>query len=126
MRLGVELGRQIRIVRSAGAGAVRAAGLRHEAVDDAVEHDPVVEALADQLLDARDVLRREVGPQLDHDVALCGLERQSVFVISHETSACFRLRASMKLTRNGCPATARPIRSVNGICEQRSTASATA
>ena len=98
MRLGVELGRQVRIVRSAGAGAVRTAGLRHEAVDDAVEHDPVVEALADELLDALDMLRREVGAQLDHDVALRGLERQSVFVVSHETSACFRVRASMKLT----------------------------
>src|SRR5438552_1680655 len=40
MRLGIELGRQVRIARPAGAGAVRASGLRHEAVDDAMEHDP--------------------------------------------------------------------------------------
>ena len=49
MRLGVELGRQVRIARAAGAGAVRAAGLRHEAVDHAMEHDAVVEAFAHQL-----------------------------------------------------------------------------
>src|SRR3954468_23446557 len=35
VRLGIELGRQVRIIRAAGAGAVRASGLRHEAIDDA-------------------------------------------------------------------------------------------
>ena len=49
----------------AGAGGI--AGLRHEAVDDAVEHHAVIEALARELLDARDMVRREVGPQLDGD-----------------------------------------------------------
>ena len=65
MRLLVELGLQL-LAGAAGAGAVRAAGLRHEAVDDAVEDDAVVEALAHQFLDARDVAGREVGTHLDH------------------------------------------------------------
>src|SRR5688572_30769959 len=107
MRLGVELRRQVRIGRPAGPGAMRAAGLRHEAVDDAVEYDAVVEAFADELLDALDMFRREVGPQLDHDLALGGIERQ-LFVVSHGTSAFLLLRLSRKLTRNVRPATAPP------------------
>jgi hypothetical protein len=44
------------------AGAVRAAGLRHEAVDYAVEHDAVTETLTDKFLDACDMPgRRQVG-----------------------------------------------------------------
>src|SRR2546421_244837 len=125
MRLGIELGRQIRIARPAGAGAVRAAGLRHEAVDDAVEHDSIVETFVHQRLDALDMLRRQVGPKLDHDIAPGGFKRQ-LFSISHGTSACLRLRISIKFTRNTRPATAPPIVSVNGIGEQRSIASATA
>ena len=104
---------------------MRAAGLRHEAVDHAVEHDAVVEALLHQRLDALDVLGREVGAQLDHDIALGGFQRQ-LFFVGHVISAFLLLRLSRKLTRNGRPATAPPIASVNGICEQRSTASATA
>ena len=60
MRFGVELGLEL-LAGAAGAGAVRAAGLRHEAVDDAVEDDAVIEALAHQFLDAGDVAGREVG-----------------------------------------------------------------
>src|ERR1700704_6459298 len=41
MRLTVELGFEL-LARAASAGPVRTAGLRHEAVDDAVEYDPVV------------------------------------------------------------------------------------
>ena len=74
MRLGVELGLEVRIFRSARAGAVRAAGLRHESVDDAVKHDAVVEFLGDELLDMRDMARREVGPHLDHHGPLRRLE----------------------------------------------------
>ena len=125
MRLRVELGRQVWIARAAGAGALRAAGLRHEAVDHAVEHDAVVEAFVDERLDALDVLRREVGPQLDHDVALGGFERQ-LFSVGHVNPALLVLRLSRKLIRNRRPATAPPMASVNGICAQRSTASATA
>src|SRR5581483_6609570 len=55
MRLVVELGLEL-LAGAAGAGAMRAAGLRHEAVDDAVEHDAVIKALAHQLLDPRDMV----------------------------------------------------------------------
>ena len=71
------------IFRAAGAGAVRAAGLRHEAVDDAVEDDAVVEALGDELLDVRDMARREIGPHLDDDRALGRLEGQRVALFGH-------------------------------------------
>src|SRR6266478_5589569 len=40
MRLLVELGLQL-LAGAAGAGALRTAGLRHETVDDAMEHDAV-------------------------------------------------------------------------------------
>ena len=80
VRLLVELGLEL-LAGAAGAGAVRAAGLRHEAVDDAVKHDAVVEAVAHQLLDARDMAGREVRAHLDDDLALGGLE-VSVFSVS--------------------------------------------
>src|SRR5262249_11358186 len=70
VRLGVELGGKVGIVRAAGAGAFGAAGLRHEAVDDAVEDNAVVEALARQRLDALDVLGRQVRAQGDDHIAL--------------------------------------------------------
>ena len=54
------------------------AGLGHEAVDHAMEDDAVVEAFAHQLLDARDVAGREVGPQLDDDLP-CVVSMTSVF-----------------------------------------------
>jgi hypothetical protein len=41
------------------------ARLRHEAGNDAVKHHAVIETLASQLLDARDVIGRQVGAQLD-------------------------------------------------------------
>ena len=82
MRLLVELGLQL-LAGTAGAGALRAAGLRHEAVDHAVEHDAVVKALAHQFLDPRDVARRQIGPHLDGDGALGGFKDQSIFGISH-------------------------------------------
>src|SRR5262249_54806085 len=114
------------IVRAAGAGAVRAAGLRHEALDDAVEYDPVVEALAHQRLDALDMLRREIGTQLDHDVALGGLQGQLVLVVCHGFSVFLLRRRSRIAMRKDLPATAPPIDSVKGMCAQRSIASATA
>ena len=69
MRLAVELGLEL-LAGAAGAGALRAAGLRHEAVDHAVKHDAVVESLAHQLLDAGDVAGREIGAHRDHDLPL--------------------------------------------------------
>src|SRR6476659_883149 len=54
------------------------AGLRHEAVDDAVEHDAVIEALTRELLDALDVVRREVGAQLHGDRPARRLDNQCI------------------------------------------------
>ena len=69
VRLLAELGGQ-RVAHAAHAGAVRIAGLGHEAVDHAVEDDAVVLALARQLLDLGDVLGGEVGAHLDDDAAI--------------------------------------------------------
>ena len=54
------------------------AGLRHEALDHPVEHQAVVEALAGQLLDSRDVFRREIGAQFDHHHAVLQRQEQGV------------------------------------------------
>ena len=43
--------------------------------------DAVIGAFARQLLDARDVARRQVGQQLDHDVALGGVHEERVFAV---------------------------------------------
>ena len=51
------------------AGAGRVAALGHEAGDHAVEDHAVVKAAVGELGDALDVAGREVGPQLDDDVA---------------------------------------------------------
>src|SRR4029453_14725949 len=45
---------------AAGAGPLRAAGLRHKTLDHAMEHDAVVKAFAHQFLDPRDLAGREV------------------------------------------------------------------
>src|SRR2546423_6585577 len=62
MGVRAQLRRQVRIARATGARAMRAAGLRHEALDHAVERDAVVEAFVGKRLDALDMLRREAGP----------------------------------------------------------------
>jgi hypothetical protein len=67
VRLLAELGLDVRLVRTAAARARRIAALGHEARDHAVEDDAVIEALADQFLDALDVARRQVGTHLDRD-----------------------------------------------------------
>ncbi len=82
MRLAVEFGLQL-FAGAAGAGAMRAAGLRHEAVDHAVEHDAVVKSFAHQFLDPRDVTGGEIGPHLDRDRSLGGFQDQSIFGVSH-------------------------------------------
>src|SRR5690606_40818779 len=74
MRLRVELCCKF-LARASGARAIGAAGLGHEAVDHAVEHDAVIEALACQLLDARDMIGRAVGAHLDDDAALRRIHR---------------------------------------------------
>ena len=101
MRLLGELGAKL----LAGAAAPRAggiAGLRHEAVDDAVEHHAVIEALTRELLDALDVVRREVGAQLHGDRPARRLDDQGILgccrhfgppiagPVSTLVAACFR------------------------------------
>ena len=53
------------------------AGLRHEAGDDAVERHVVVVLFARELLDAFDVLGREVVAQLDDDAAVFGIDQRA-------------------------------------------------
>jgi len=54
------------------ASAGRIAALRHEAGDDAMEEDSVIETLVGQRGDALDMPGRQVGPKLDDDVAAGG------------------------------------------------------
>src|ERR1700730_157271 len=70
MRLGVELRLEIGILRAAGPGPVRAAGLGHEPLDHAVKNYAVVELLAHKLLDVRDMGWSEIGPHVDDDLYL--------------------------------------------------------
>src|SRR5690606_12246790 len=69
------------LTRAAGAGAPRATSLGHEAVDHAMEDNAVVEAVADEFLDAADMAGCEVGAHLNDDGALGGLHHQRVFRI---------------------------------------------
>ncbi len=126
MRLGIELGLKL-LARAARSGALRAAGLRHEAIDDAMEHDAIVEAIAHQFLDTRNMVRREVRTHLDGNGALRGFENQSVFVVCHclFSSVDFMRRASNRMS-SGRPAIALPNPSVIGIGVQRCNASITA
>ena len=62
---------EVRIFRAAGAVTVLAvAGLRHEAVDDAVERHVVVKVLAREQLQPLGVMRRNVVAQLDDEFGL--------------------------------------------------------
>ena len=60
------------VAGAAGAVPARAAALDHEVGDHAVEDEPVVEAVAGELREVRDGLRRVVGEELDLDRALAG------------------------------------------------------
>ena len=73
MRLG-EFGGNVRQIGLAHASPGRIAGLRHEAVDHAVEDDAVVELALHKRLDLLDVLGREIGAQLDDDLAVLCVE----------------------------------------------------
>ena len=61
-----------------GAGWI--ASLRHKAVDDAMEYNTVVEMLLGQLLNALDMLGREIRPQLDGDAAILRVEIKEMIV----------------------------------------------
>jgi hypothetical protein len=64
VRLFRELGFQVGLLGARGAGAGRIAALGHEARDDAVEDDAVVEAFLGQLGDAGDVAGGQVRRSL--------------------------------------------------------------
>src|SRR3984957_9144636 len=127
MRFLAEFGLQL-LAGTAGSGALRTAGLGHETVDHAMEHDAVVKAFAHQFLDPRHVARRKVGPHFDRDRSLGGFEDQSIFGVSHALFSVgwgkgFRLRNRIV---KGRPAAAPAMLSVNGIGVQRCNASITA
>ena len=46
-----------------------------------MKDDAVVEALTRQLLDAGDVLGREIGPQLDHDAAILQIHIKGILEV---------------------------------------------
>src|SRR5215467_10936148 len=117
MRLAVELGLEL-LAGAAGAVATRAAGLRHEAVDDPMKHDAVVETIAHQLLDAPNVAGRELRSHLNDHPAHGGFEDHGVLWVGH---GCSRL--STKRMAIGRPAMAPPKPLVNGSGVQRSSAS---
>jgi hypothetical protein len=80
----VELGRQI-LSRTAHAGAGGITGLRHEAVDHAVEDDAVIEILAAEFLDARHMVGCQILEQLDHHPAVLEFQVEGVFQIQVAT-----------------------------------------
>src|SRR5262249_16334348 len=112
VRCAVEFGLEL-LARSAHPGALRAARLRHEAIDDAMKYDPIVETLSHQFLDARHVAGRKVGPHLDDNPAFGGHENHRVF--GRHCCSSPSVRSSMNRIAMGRPATAPPMASVNGI-----------
>jgi hypothetical protein len=64
---------------------LRAPCLRHEAVDNTVKYDAIVEAFFHQFLDARDMAGREIRPHFNFDIAFGGLQRQRIFWLGHRT-----------------------------------------
>src|SRR5215469_6532712 len=82
MRFAVEFRLEL-LSGPTGAGSVRTARLRHEAIDDTVEDDTVVEPVLHQFLNSRDMPGRKIGPHLDHDVTFGGLQGQGIFRLCH-------------------------------------------
>ena len=87
VRLARELGLEVRQVGAVVAGPGRVAALRHEAGDHAVEDDAVVKAAVGELGDARDVARREVGAELDDDVAAGGKGKVQAVGVGHGSNS---------------------------------------
>src|SRR6202051_3978248 len=127
MRLVVEFGLEL-LAGAAGAGALRTAGLRHETVDHAMEHDAVVKPLAHQLLDPGNVAGGKVGPHLDGDRPLRGFQDQSIFGVSHALFSAGLGEGFLlwNWTANGRPATAPAILSANWMGFRRCNAAITA
>ena len=94
VRLAAELGLEVGLVGAAHAGAGRVAALGHEAGDDAVEDDAVVKAVVGQLGDPLDMAGREVGPQLDDDVAAGRKGEGQAVGVGHGIAPLMRLEGS--------------------------------
>src|SRR5690606_13312674 len=95
MRFAGKLRREL-LARPAGAGAERAAGLRHEAVNHPVKDNAVIKALARQLLDARNMARRQIGTHFDDDSAVLQFKIEGVFqVTGHRVSPLCRGRPAI-------------------------------
>jgi hypothetical protein len=58
------------VTRAAGARALRTAGLDHEILNDAVEFEPIVEAVGGELFEVGNGFRRFVVEELDANVAV--------------------------------------------------------
>jgi hypothetical protein len=66
------------LVRAGAVTVFAVAGLRHEAVDHAVERDVVIKAFARQKLHPLRVLGRDVVRELDDDASCRGIEDQRI------------------------------------------------
>src|SRR4030095_16660586 len=84
MRLARKLRVEIGEVASAAAGSGRVAALRHEARDDAVEQDAVIEAVLRQAGDPLDMAGRQVWTQLDDDIAAGRKGEGQGFGVGHD------------------------------------------
>ena len=83
VRLLGEFRLEVAELGAAHAGPGRVAALRHEAGNHAVEGDAVVKAALGQRRDALDMVGRQVGPQLDDDVAAAGKGEGQAFGVGH-------------------------------------------
>ena len=80
MRFLVELRVQL-FAAAAHARARRIARLRHEAIDDTMEHNAVIEPLTRQFLDPRDMVRRRFRQQFDDNATIFQIQIQRVFLV---------------------------------------------
>ncbi len=87
VRFRVEFGLEVGLVAAAHAGSGRVAALRHEARDHPVEHHAVIETFAGQFRDPLDMAGREIGAQLDDDIAalsVAAVESEGQRFVSHD------------------------------------------
>ena len=96
MAFGAEFRVQL-FAGTTGPGARRVAGLGHEPVDDAVEHDTVVESFAGQLLDPRDVVGRQIRQQFDDDATVLQFEIDHIFLFTRSAGTA----RQQKYSQNG-------------------------
>jgi hypothetical protein len=88
---------------AASSRSRRIACLGHEPLNNAVEDNAVIKTLLSEFLYARDMVRREIGPKLDHDAALGCFQDQCIFFIFRCHALLFPRAA---LDNNACSYTA--------------------